>query len=111
MTHASTNGQCPSTAREAAAYYLRRGFIPVPIPPRSKKCLVDDWPNLRPTEADLDRLFRPGVESNVGLLLGEPSGGLVDVDLDAAETVAAAPYLLPTTGRVSGRAGTAGRGL
>jgi hypothetical protein len=42
---------------------------------------------------------------NVGILTGEPSGGLVDVDCDAPEAAQAAAELLPPTGLVSGRAG------
>jgi P4 family phage/plasmid primase-like protien len=41
-------------------------------------------------------------EQNIGILLGEPSGGLIDVDLDTPEAVAAGRYLLPDTLR-SGR--------
>ena len=93
------------TARDAAARYLGQGWAPIPLPPRSKDPGRKDWQDLRPTAADLDALFPAGVERNVGLLLGEPSGGLVDVDLDCPEAVAAAPFLLPRTGRVSGRAG------
>jgi DNA polymerase I-like protein with 3'-5' exonuclease and polymerase domains len=43
---------------------------------------------------------------NVGLLLGQPSGGLVDVDLDVPEALAVARLLLPATGWVSGRKGS-----
>ncbi|MGH1349039.1 MAG: bifunctional DNA primase/polymerase [Nannocystales bacterium] len=39
--------------------------------------------------------FGPG--ENVGVRLGAPSGGLVDVDLDCDEAVALAPLYLPTT--------------
>jgi DNA polymerase-1 len=66
---------------------------------------LEDWPNLRPTPADLDRLFPKDRELNVGLLLGSPSQGLLDIDLDCAEAIAVAPLLLPATGWVSGRAG------
>jgi len=78
-------------------------MVPIPVPWRSKVPHVKDWQHLRPTLADLDALFPPGVTLNVGLILGAPSGGLIDVDLDAPEAVAAAPLLLPATGWVSGR--------
>ena len=103
MTH-HTNG-LPTDARGAAACYLKLGWAPIPLPPRSKKPRIDAWQDLRPTAADLDALFPFGVDRNVGVLLGEPSGGLVDVDLDTPEAVAAAPFLLPPTGRISGRSG------
>jgi hypothetical protein len=59
---------------------------------------------LRVTGEDLPRYFPSGHE-NIGLLLGDPSGGLVDVDLDAPEAVAAAPVFLPPTLRRHGRPG------
>ena len=48
---------------------------------------MDGWEALRPTPDELPGLFPEGQRLNVGLLLGEPSGGLVDVDLDSAEAV------------------------
>jgi hypothetical protein len=87
--------------------YLGLGRIPIPVPRvgRCKSPTLDGWPDLRPTPGDLDRLFPAGQPLNVGLLLGEPSGGLVDVDLDAPEAVNIAPLFLPQTGWVSGRTG------
>jgi P4 family phage/plasmid primase-like protien len=49
---------------------------------------------------DVPKYFNNG--QNIGILLGEPSGGLVDVDLDVPVAVAAGRYLLPDTLR-SGR--------
>ncbi|HEY8506667.1 MAG TPA: bifunctional DNA primase/polymerase, partial [Gemmataceae bacterium] len=103
----SVNGKLPPTAREAAAFYLERGFVPVPVP-RTGRCkapVIDGWQHLRPGRDDLPGLFPDGEELNLGLLLGEPSGGLIDIDLDCPEAVAAAPILLPPTGWVSGREG------
>jgi hypothetical protein len=54
----------------------------------------------------LDALFSPDRPSNVGLLLGEASNGLVDVDLDAEEALAVADDFLPRTAWVSGRTGS-----
>jgi DNA polymerase I-like protein with 3'-5' exonuclease and polymerase domains len=97
----TTNGFLPRTAPEAARYHLARGELSVPVPPRTKKCVEPDWSSLRITEGNIDHLFQPN--GNIGLLLGEPSGGLVDIDLDCPEAIAAAPHLLPETDRVSGR--------
>jgi DNA polymerase I-like protein with 3'-5' exonuclease and polymerase domains len=95
----------PANTRAAAQFYLERGVVPIPVPYREKGAILDDWPDLRPTAADLDRLFPPGRPMNVGLLTGEPSGGLVDVDLDDPAALSAAARLLPATALVSGRAG------
>jgi len=86
---------------DAARRYLRRGYAPLPLPPGEKKPLIRGWTRLRLAEEDLPRHFN-GV-GNIGLLLGEPSGWLVDVDLDCDEAVELAEEHLPPTGAVSGR--------
>ncbi len=86
----------------AARDYTRRGWRVTPLMPGGKAPTLAGWQRRWLGEDELARHFAG--EANVGLLLGEPSGGLVDVDCDAAEAVAAAPFLLPATGRVSGRA-------
>src|SRR5262249_40934227 len=71
----------------------------------SKNPGYEGWQKRRLTKGDLEGNFPTGRE-NIGLLLGEPSGGLVDVDLDASEAGTAAPLLLPAPRTVSGRART-----
>jgi len=46
---------------------------------------------------------------NIGVILGKPSGGLADVDLDCDEAVRLAPKYLPPTGCITGRTGQPGR--
>lgn|SRR5262245_44033349 len=87
--------------RAAASWYLAQGIQPVPLRPGSKLPTEKGWQHLRVTEADIDRLFTP--DSHIGLLLGAPSNGLIDVDLDCPEARRAAPYLLPPTDMISGR--------
>ncbi len=101
----TTNGSFPKDARQAAEYYLLKGRLPIPVPHGTKNPALDRWQDLRPKAEDLDGLFPIDRQSNVGLLLGVPSGGLVDIDLDCAEAVRAAPYLLPATGMIHGRPG------
>jgi hypothetical protein len=105
MNGSTTNGKAPSTSWEAARHYLARGFLPVPIPLGKKRAVLERWGEMRPTDEQMPGLFPEGQHFNVGLLLGEPSAGLVDVDLDSAEAVRAAPYLLPSTGMIHGRLG------
>jgi hypothetical protein len=88
--------------QRAASLYVGFHMTPIPVPPRSKEPNRPGWPDLRPTQADLAALFCDA-HSNIGILLGEPSGNLADVDLDCPEAVAAARGLLPHTGWVSGR--------
>jgi hypothetical protein len=99
-----TNG-IPDDVRAAAHYYRQRDFLPIPCGFKTKKPVLDAWEELRPSVEDLDDLFPAGVRRNVGLLLGKPSAGLVDADLDRMEAVIAAEQLMPKTGWVSGRSG------
>jgi putative DNA primase/helicase len=77
------------------------GWMPIPIPAGQKHPILKGWQNLRLSKEDLPRYFSNG--QNVGLLLGEPSLGLVDVDCDWKESAFLAPRFLPTTGMISGR--------
>ncbi|HPQ17260.1 MAG TPA: phage/plasmid primase, P4 family [Bryobacteraceae bacterium] len=90
------------TALDAARDYLRRGWAPIPVPFRSKNPRRRGWQNLRLAETDLERHFncRP---QNIGVLLGEPSGWLVDVDIDNRRCAELAGEHLPPTA-VFGRA-------
>jgi hypothetical protein len=84
-----------------ALRYIRRGWSPVPIPKGQKGPRIRGWQNLRITEADAPKYFN--AVGNVGIILGEASGGLADVDLDCPEAVRFAPNLLPETKSIFGR--------
>jgi len=89
--------------RQAARHYLTRGWRVVELRARSKAPSKPGWQEMRLGERAVDATFLP--QSNIGLLCGEASGGLVDVDCDAPEAVIAAAALLPATGMAHGRAG------
>jgi hypothetical protein len=93
----------PANLLDAARWYLARGYAPIPVPAGTKVPVLKGWTDLRLAEADLPQHFNG--TGNVGVLLGEPSGWLVDVDLDCEEAVALAPAFLPPTGAKSGRPG------
>ena len=95
-------GELP-TPLEAAAAYTRRGWRVVPIAAGAKGPTLKGWPALRLEERDLASHFHG--DSNIGLILGDPSGWLVDVDLDCDEAVELAGRYLPATDAVSGREG------
>ena len=85
------------TPLDAARDYQFRGWALVPVPARSKRPTVKDWPNYQFGIADLDP------EGNVALRLGQRSGNLVDIDLDCREALALADLYLPPTGAEFGR--------
>lgn len=88
---------------KAARADLRRGWYSVPIPRGKKQPRLDAWQELRLGNEDLPGYFANG--ENRGLILGEPSGGLIDVDLDCDEAVQLASEFLPPTKRRHGRKG------
>ncbi len=94
----------PSAPIAVARRYVAHGWMPIPVPHRSKNPGVAEWQNLRITDENVDQFFGTRA-SNVGVLLGDTSGGLVDVDLDCAEAIGAAPFLLPGTTMTFGRKG------
>jgi putative DNA primase/helicase len=91
----------PSPVQKAASSYVARGWSPLPIHERQKRPKSKNWQTLRLQAGDIDQYFLG--DSNVGLLLGSASGGLVDIDLDAFEAVKIAGYFLPETGLIHGR--------
>ncbi|MFO0083752.1 MAG: DUF3987 domain-containing protein [Phycisphaerales bacterium] len=93
----------PSILLESARTYLSRGYAVIPVPARKKIPVLKGWTDLRLSESDLPAHFNG--TGNIGVLLGEPSGWLIDVDLDCDEAVALAPKFLPPTGATSGRPG------
>jgi len=93
----------PSNLLDAARWYLARGYAPIPVPAGTKVPVLKGWTDLRLADADLPLHFNG--TGNIGVLLGAPSGWLVDVDLDCEEAVALAPEFLPPTGATSGRPG------
>ncbi len=86
--------------QEMLRAYEASGWALVWVPPMKKGPIEDGWQNIHyPIE-------RFGPTDNIGIKLGLPSGGLVDVDLDSDAAVELAPLFLPETatfGRASKR--------
>jgi Bifunctional DNA primase/polymerase, N-terminal len=89
-------------ALDIALNYITRGWSPVPIPRGKKGPVINEWQKLRITTETAPHYFADR-RANVGVLLGEPSGGLVDVDLDEPEVSIAWHYFAPPTEAVFGR--------
>jgi hypothetical protein len=101
-----SDNHVPPSAQEtlaAALGYLRKGFRAIPIPLGEKAPKIEKWGKLRLDEQQLRDVFGPR-PSNIGLLTGEASDWLVDVDLDCPEAISAAHELLPKTPVRAGRA-------
>ncbi|WP_413431543.1 DUF3987 domain-containing protein [Crateriforma spongiae] len=83
--------------RSHVAAYRERGWYCVPLKPKSKSPSRREWTALRLEPV----VFPEGC--NIGLILGEPSGWLVDVDLDCREAIELADQYLPPTPAITGR--------
>jgi len=90
-----------AATQDAARRYIGRGWAPIPVPANSKNPNRLDWENERWRAEDVPTAWNNG--QNIGLLTGEPSGWLVDVDLDCPEAAKIAERFLPPT-LTSGRA-------
>jgi hypothetical protein len=86
---------------DAARGYLRRGWLPLPIPSRQKGPRIPGWTSFRTTEEEISGHFSD--DGNVGIILGSASGQLVDVDIDVLEALALADRFLPKTDVIFGR--------
>ena len=95
-------GSCAT--RSAAERYVLRGWSVIPVPFRSKNPGFAGWERLRLTTNNLGGYFN-GQSQNLGVLLGEPSNWLVDVDLDHPRAVELALQFLPPTEAIFGRPG------
>ncbi len=91
-----------SAAFAAARSYAERGWCVIPVPFRSKNPNRKGWEQLRITPESVDQYFN-GKPQNVGVLLGQVSDGLVDVDLDHTLALELAPQHLPPTPAIFGR--------
>ncbi len=93
----------PTTVREAAEQYTGRGWAITPLIADTKAARLPAWTTTDVPFAEFDRQFEP--RDGIGIRTGEPSGWLVDVDLDSALALRVARHagMLPKTGLVAGR--------
>lgn len=102
------------TPLEIATEYHLRGWHPIPIPTRSKNPNFPEWSvqrttggmlNAPPPINDLAKLFNDNIckPQNIGILLGNPSNHLVDIDLDNKWSLQHTSFFLPETKAIFGR--------
>jgi len=87
---------------DLAQEYVGNGWRVIPVPYMSKAPTINDWPNLQITLDNLDHHFSGG-QMNIGVVLGQASGNLIDVDVDDDLALKLAPRLLPPTNCIFGR--------
>jgi hypothetical protein len=88
---------------DIALGYIKRGWNPVPVKFRDKKPTAGaGWNHLIIDETTVEQYFN-GAAQNIGVQLGANSHGLTDIDLDTAEAIALAPYVLHPTNAIFGR--------
>lgn len=80
----------------AVLKYLGAGMRIVPVHYRSKKPIETGWPDQQITPEAVESIFGER-DYNVGVVLGDASGGLVDVDSDVTEAADVTQTLLPDT--------------
>ena len=100
-TFNTSNSNPIYTTRELAAKYVELGFSVIPVRFRGKNPTIPNW-QMHPIGEDVDNWFGRDL-SNIGVLLGTPSRGLVDIDLDDNDAVQFASVFLPPTDMVFGR--------
>jgi hypothetical protein len=88
---------------------LQRGYTAIPIKDGAKKPYGFRWQHTRwsnpeQVTASFTGWAKEGAHG-VGLLLGAPSGGLIDVDLDHPKALRLRDIFLPPTSMVTGHAG------
>jgi hypothetical protein len=94
-----------TTVLEAAMEYTKRGWAVLPFKSGMKGpggAEAKGWRSWRFTPDELPEAFTSG--TNIGVMMGLPSGGLIDIDLDTTQAGFLAPRFLPPTPAVFGRA-------
>ena len=81
--------------------YINHGFSPIPVPYKTKAPITKEWNKLAVTANNFESYF-DGTETNIGILTGKPSGGLVDVDIDSLDALKFASWFLPKTNCIFG---------
>lgn len=92
-----------SSVYEAGAAYLRAGWQPLALSPKTKVPRHSGWQQRKLTEPELEQEFRSS--DNIGMQCGLPSQGLIDVDVDDPAALALAAHYLPSSDMRHGRIG------
>ena len=88
--------------QDIVSAYIDQGFAPIPIRYKSKQPVYKGWTELRISKEDIDTYFNEE-PINIGILTGQASGGLVDIDMDDTDALRFAFWYLPETKCMFGR--------
>ena len=97
----ATNRSHWERVQRQARICLNRGWGIVAIRRGQKRPVIKGWPTSKLSLNELQDAF--AADDGIGVILGDVSGGLVDVDVDAEEGLTAAGIFLPETDRGHGR--------
>ena len=73
-----------------------------PLEFQTKRPINPNWPELAISEVNIGDYFN-GNPANIGILMGKPSGGLVDIDIDNTDALKFADRFMPKTNCIFGR--------
>ncbi len=85
---------------EYANNYKNKGWTVIPVDYQKKMVSLKNWSQRKPEDYKPEEFAHP---QNIGIVLGDNSGGLIDIDLDCPEALELAPSFLPDTGMIFGR--------
>lgn len=111
--HTESTTTKPLNNTKNALQAIKRGYQPVPLIAGEKRPKLSGWSKIRwentpeglqHAKEQFDQWADEG-NGGLGVLLGEPSGGLIDVDLDHPRTRRLKDHFLPPTPARSGRPG------
>ena len=90
-----TSEERMSLVTQEAKALLARGVTPIRLAQKAKKT-PGEWKDNTVTAENVETLLLNDNQWNLGVLLGEPSGGLVDIDLDIPEAALVAEVIWPS---------------
>ena len=82
-------------SRTSAHELFKLGLAVLPVSHGKKAPNMTGWPGYRATPEDID--FRFPLRGNVGVILGAPSNGIIDIDNDCDAAARIAAKLMPAT--------------
>ena len=84
LGESDTSNVADADTNAIAKKYLDKGWAVTPVAYRTKRPLLNDWTNTRLSPEAINRHFG-SPPTNIGVVLGCASNGLVDVDIDDTE--------------------------